>query len=552
MSEENAEELTSERPGQVLPVETTIQEVTVYTDQAQVTRRGKIRLAGNERELSVVGLPMAAQTESVRAIGTGTVAVKLLGVRTERTVAVEPVSPRVAELTGQIEAVEERRRALSDRMAALTLQQNFVQGLSEKAVERFSQTLARQQISLEDTARLLDFMGRQYNDYATAISEGEKERIALEKELKALRRQLDLLATPRSTESYRFLVGIEPAGPGEFELEVSYLVYGASWKPLYDLRLAQTLASLNLTYLAEVQQSSGEDWTGVGLTLSTAKPGLGSLPPRLDPWYIDIFRPMPPPRVAAPMMQRTTKMADNGPELTMGAGAVAYSMAAAPPQPEYRAETATAEVSNEGGVVTFRLDRDSDIPGDGTPHKTTIYSEDFPARTDYVAMPRQVSFAYLRTTVTNSATGATLLPGQANIFRDNMFVGSTRLENIAPGQEFKLDLGIDEGLKIERDLVEREVDKKFIGGQRRVTYAYRLVVTNLRETQAELKLTEQLPVSRHESIKVRLNRTNPGVQPTDLGLLEWAVSLPSHARRELYYQFVVEYPAEVNLSGLNI
>ena len=90
-----------------------------------------------------------------------------------------------------------------------------------------------------------------------------------------------------------------------------------------------------------------------------------------------------------------------------------------------------------------------------------------------------MSFAYLETTVTNSPTGATLVPGKANIFRDNMFIGTTQLPNVAPSQEFKLNLGIDEGIKIERELVERHVDKKLIGSQRRTTYAYRLLITNL-------------------------------------------------------------------------
>lgn len=44
-----------------------------------------------------------------------------------------------------------------------------------------------------------------------------------------------------------------------------------------------------------------------------------------------------------------------------------------------------------------------------------------------------------------------------------------QLENVSPGQEYKLNLGIDEGLKIERQLVERQVDKKLIGQQRRTS-----------------------------------------------------------------------------------
>jgi uncharacterized protein (TIGR02231 family) len=158
----------------------------------------------------------------------------------------------------------------------------------------------------------------------------------------------------------------------------------------------------------------------------------------------------------------------------------------------------------------------------------------------------------LQAIVTNPMTGATLLPGTANIFRDNTFVGTVPLENISPGQEFKLNLGIDEGLKIERELVERQVDKKLISNQRRTSYAYRLMVTNLQQVPANLTLKEQLPVSRNEQIKVRLTLTNPKIVPGEMGLLEWEISLPPQAKQELYYQFVVEHPPELKVTGLDI
>jgi uncharacterized protein (TIGR02231 family) len=217
-----------------------------------------------------------------------------------------------------------------------------------------------------------------------------------------------------------------------------------------------------------------------------------------------------------------------------------------------KAQRAMAEVSKHGGIVTFGVSSISNIPSDGAAHKTTIFNEDYPCRAEYIALPRLMSLPYLQTTVINPVTGVTLLAGQANIFRDNTFVGTTELENIAPGQEFKLNLGIDEGLKIDRVLVERQVDKYLNGNQRRTTYAYRLMITNLRDFQAELTLTEQLPVSRNEQIKVSLTRTNPQIYTNETGMLEWSLTLPPLSKLELYYQFTVEHPSELTVVGLDI
>jgi uncharacterized protein (TIGR02231 family) len=526
-------------------VETQIVAVTVYANQALVKRRGVVTLEGQERELIINQLPVTLETESVRVSGTGRVAVRLLGVSSDRVFAREPIGERVAHLTRQIEQIEAEKRHLQAQMDALALQSSFIQGLREKCEESFSQSLARKNMSLSETLDLLNFLGSQYSEYAIASGECKGRQQELDKQLQALYASLEQIQTPHPKESFSLVVAIEPTGAGEFELEVSYMVDRASWTPLYDLRVDSTSNNLNLGYFAEVTQSTGEDWIGVALTLSTAKPGLGTLPPKLQPWYIDI----PIPRAREFLMRRRYEPA---PAPAMAASAPSATESKEAEEHLIAAETIVAEVSKEGNVVTFKLNGGGNIPGDGAPHKTTIFNDDFPCSFDYVAMPRLVSFAYLEANVKNSANGVTLLAGKANIFRDNIFVGTTKLENIVPGQEFKLNLGIDEGLKIERELVERQVDKKLIGNQRRTTYGYRLVITNLQDKEVSLKLTEQLPVSRNEQIKVRLNRSNPQIQLGEMGILEWVLVIPAQERREIYYQFTVEHGSELTVIGLDI
>nr|WP_199305236.1 mucoidy inhibitor MuiA family protein [Phormidium sp. FACHB-592] len=545
---------TSATPSTVISLETHIVAVTVYTDQALITRRGKVTLTGQEQALTLTHLPLTLKPESVRASGVGHVAVQLRDVQTERIYATEPVVDRIAQLTAQIEALTDEKQTIEDRIAADAIQRKFIEGLSEKAVDRFSRSLAQQQVSLAETRNLLNFVGQRYGDLSAAIAQHKREQTQLTKQIQALYQQLQQIQTPRPKESYSLTVGIAPAGAGEFELEVSYVCDRASWKPLYDLRVDSTDSRVHLTYLAEVNQTTGEDWSTVALTLSTAKPGLGTLPPNLTPWYVDVYQPLPPP-ASAPMMFRNRAVASAAPggkdeENEMVAMASSYAFEVT--QQAIIAEAPSAQITNEGGGVTFAIDGNNNIPGDGASHKITIFNDDYPSHLEHIAVPKLVSFAYLQAIVTNPADGVTLLAGQANIFRDNRFVGTTPLENVAPGQEFKLNLGIDEGLKITRDLIERKVEKQLIGGQRRLTYAYRLVVTNLREQEAMLKLSEQLPVSRNEQIKVRLHRTSPQTQLGEMGLLEWSLQLEPNAKQELSYQFTVEHSPALTVTGLDI
>ena len=540
-----------------ISIETQITAVTVYTDRALVTRQGTIELTGTERELRVSNLPITLDPASVRVSGKGSIAVKLQGVTVDRQYTTEPVADRIAQLTAQLDLLGADKRRLQSQIDTIKLQSNFIQGLREKTQESFSRSLARQQIGLADTQNFLDFIGTKTSEYAVAGEDLRQQQQQIDKQLQSLRLQLEEVETPHSQESFEMIVAIsilegyanEPAGAGDFQLELSYVVDRAQWIPLYDLRVESTSKNIQLDYLAQIVQTTGEDWANVNLTLSTAKPGLGTLPPKLDPWYIDI---------TAPMILRRSNMAGAARMMAVSAAApmsvgASFDRLEDSDEPiEYPAETVAAQMSQQGSVVTFQLGGGGNIPSDGNPHKATIFNDRFPCQFEYIAMPRLVSFAYLQAKAKNRTDGATLLSGKANIFRDDVFVGTSNLENTAPGQEFKLNLGIDEGIKIDRELSERQVDKTFLAGNRRITYAYRLKITNLLNSINHIQINDQIPHSRTEQIKIKLLKISPQIQPGELGRLVWELDLPANGQTEINYQFSIEHPEGIQVQGLDV
>jgi uncharacterized protein (TIGR02231 family) len=525
-------------------IETRIAEVTVYTNQALVTRCSTVSLSGNEQELVISGLPLTMQTDSVLAKGNSILPVKLIGVRIEKIFATEIFARRVVQISQQIRQLEEQQRSLRDTLASLGLQQDFVQGLGEKSVERYSGLLSPEKISLSEIKEFLEFLGQQHGEYAKTIAQREKELQDIDKQLDTLRQQRQQMLQPAYKETlthYNIIVTIAPEGACELELEVSYLVNRAIWTPFYDLRTSSKAKRLNLNYLAEIRQKTGEDWTGVSLRLSTAKPALSTLFPKLKPWYIDSLDTTVTPNLDF----------DRDGDFAELEALLADESDATKKQKIVEAQKVVKQAES---VVNFRVDGLCNIPADAAAHRVTILSQDCPCLTQYVAVPRLYSFAYLEATVKNSVNGQTLLPGKANIFRDRMLVGTTQLEKISPGEEFKLNLGIDEGLKVERELIEREV--QLIGNNRRTTYGYRVAIANLRQKTTTLRLIEQLPVSRNEQIKVQLTSTIPAIALGEMGQLEWLLTLQRQSRgrykQELYYQFRVEHPADLTPVSLDI
>lgn len=524
-------------------IDTQITAVTVYSRQAQITRQGTVELTGNEQELIIPDLPMTLQTDSVRVSGSSTQAVQLLGVRTESVATLESTEPDVARIEAQIKKLQRQQRRYQDQLAAVKLKLQAVEALSAKAIPTLSKQIVKQQ-TLTETHALFEFWGEQYETYSDAVTRIEGQQENLQQQIQLLEDQLLKLQTRRPHERYHLVVKIAAAA-GSLDLEVIYRVNQAQWRPLYDLQFNTETGVLGLSYLAEVEQTTGESWEAVDLTLSTAKPGLGSLPPKLEPWFINL-----PQQVE--MLKRRKSAAPMAAALEVGADLKAASPPPPSPASKKMTQVATADISKSGTVVSFSIGGNSDIPSDGNPHTVTLANQEYPVNCQHIAMPSRVSFAYLQATVKNPTDGVTLLPGKANIFRDRMFVGTAKLDHTAPGQEFKTDLGIDEGLGIERELIERQVDKKLIGGQRRITFAYRLVITNFLEQAAKLKLTEQLPVSRDERLKVRLTQSQPRIEAGQLGQLDWELVLSPQQRQVIEYQFTIEHPPTESVQGLGI
>jgi uncharacterized protein (TIGR02231 family) len=210
------------------------------------------------------------------------------------------------------------------------------------------------------------------------------------------------------------------------------------------------------------------------------------------------------------------------------------------------------ESSGPGGVaVTYRVSTPVAVPSDGTPHKTTITIERLDVSLDYVAVPKLAEEAYLRATVSNTSD-YTLLPGTASIYHGMDFVGKTQIETIAPTEEFKVQLGVDDRIRVKRKLVKRDVGKTRIGNTRRSQFAYQITLTNHLPVPAHVTVFDQIPVGRHENIKTKLDSATPEPdEQSDLNRLKWELELETQEEQAIDFTFTVEHPRNMTVMGLN-
>jgi uncharacterized protein (TIGR02231 family) len=523
----------------------------VYPDRARVVRSGTIALKPGSHKLELSELPLSLDTASVRASARGTARARLLGVDVRRDFYAETPAERVRELEKQVEALEDEMGSLD---AQVELLQQERASLSELAgqTKAFAHGLAYGKTTPDAQMAVFDSLRGRAEEVNTALLDLAVQRRDLERRLQKLRNELAQMQGGGRRERYTAVVEVEVTQTGDLTVELTYVVSKAGWRPLYDVRLLEEdgKSMLEVGYLAQVTQRSGEDWTDVALTLSTARPALAETLPELDPWYVGPV--MAPPRPRAKMMAGMVAPAGGAAPAPMMEDAVARQAAVGliEEAKEGKAEVVVAKVDTSGAAVTYQVPGAVTIPADGAPHKVTVASFELEPELDYVTAPKLVEAVYRRAQVTNDSP-YTLLPGTANLFAGDEFIGATELELVAPQGEIELYLGPDDRVKVERELKRREVDKKFIGDKRRLHYAYEITLENLLPTEAQVTLHDQIPVSRHEDVKVKLSAAEPEPsEQSELNLLDWELELAPGEKRDVRFGFTVEHPRAMRLTGL--
>ncbi len=548
-----------------LDLATAIGGVTVYPDRALIMRQGTVQLeAAGAHALRIGGLPTSILRDSLRAAGRGPAGTRILGV--EQDAEYHPAAPEetLRSLREAIAQLEQRLALVDDRKEALEEQRGWLRSLGEQAARSLAWGLARGTAKPEDAGAVFAYVADESERLAITRLDVTRQQDEIQRELEMRRREYAQLGGGTQPDRLAATIRVEMAAPGTLDVELSYLEFGASWRPRYDARVDAAAASVRLTQQALVSQKTGEDWQHVPLALSTARPsGAVRLPDEPDPWYLGVAQPAPPPqaRAMSPLARRLAPMAAGAMSSQTTEGVLLSDVDASTASEESlhvmeRAELASADVERSGAAQIFRVPGGVDIPSDGSPHTLGLGEYDLPCRLDYLAAPVVAPGAHLRAVAPNT-TGRVLLPGELHVFHagaaGDEYIGATRLDTTAEGADLTLFLGVDDNVTVKRELIERDTDKGSLlqSGVRRVTLGYRVTLGNRTAIQQRVQLKDRLPVPRHERIKVRVLEMKPApTAHTRLEQCTWDVALGPGEERHIEWRLVVEAPAELEVVGL--
>lgn len=266
---------------EAIKTDSKIEAVTVYFNQAEISRTAKTKIPSGKHVLRFTGLSQYLDPASLQVIGKGKFTI--LSVRHQINFLEEQqADARLEELRNKVKEIQDK---VADNNAMLSvfsseealLNENRKIGGSETGVDvgglKEAATFYR--------SRMLEIKKKQL--------ELKRANEKLNKEYQKYQGQLNALLNPKREPSSEVLVSIE-AGEAvpQAEFVLQYLVDHASWFPSYDIRGKGLNDPLELEWKANVSQQTGVDWKDAAITFSTGNPSLGGVKPELDKWYLDL------------------------------------------------------------------------------------------------------------------------------------------------------------------------------------------------------------------------------------------------------------------------
>ncbi|MBX2915550.1 MAG: DUF4139 domain-containing protein [Cyclobacteriaceae bacterium] len=517
------------------PVDSKITDVTVFLNKAQVSRTVKTRVEAGKTNLIVTGLSSQLDPQSVQVSGKGSVVI--LGTSHQQNFLSEFNLPKPI-------------RMLKDSVETLQWQLVLEQSHKEILNKEEQMLLSNQKIGGTNQNLTVAELKAMADFYRSRLSDIVSTRMKQDEKIKKLNEQIAKLNTQINSENelYRrntseLVVSVSAEAATNVELQVRYVVANAGWSPVYDLRAVDTKNPVQLSYKANVFQSTGEEWSNVKLKLSTANPNLSGLKPELYSWYLDFYYPS---------FDRALQGRVAGVQIK---SAAPMSMSLDKRREAADEEIIAESISSYTSTIQTSLNTEFDIAlpytvkSSAKPVVVDIRSYDMKADYIYSVTPKLDADAFLMARATGWEE-FNLLPGEANIFFEGTFVGKSFIDPNNIKDTLAVSLGRDKRIVVKREKLKDLTSKSFIGSSRKESYTWEITVRNTKTDVVKVIVEDQVPVSQNTQIEVTTVDLGGAKYNKDTGKLTWELELKPNETRKLVYKFDVKYPKDKQISGL--
>jgi uncharacterized protein (TIGR02231 family) len=475
-------------------------------------------------------LPGALDDNSVRIKAPG---IRVGEVQVKQGYMAEP-TPEVKRLQQRLQDLQDVLKGMDDEGAVLKAKEEFLNSVKLGAPEIISKELQQGKVATESWRGALAFVGDELMKVKARQVKLAREQDAKQKEVEAAQQEYnDAKAAIENRKEVRFDF---VADAGTYDVRLSYVIPNAAeWVPYYELRANPVDGKVEVSYFAKLAQRTGEDWDGVKVMLSTTTPVLGATAPEPYPWYLSLYD--------------ENRNRDKGRMVMLAPGAADMVGTQGGVMEEKATEARTVET---GISLQYAIPGRVSLKSGEQAKKLALKQTSLPADFEYYTLPRTGQQAYLTGRLANTSDFV-FLAGDGNTYVGDEYTGTTWLPNIASQESTLVSFGIDERVKVKRELIKSFKSKGGLFSKtEKAQFVYKTTVENYNPKAVTIKVVEQVPVSQQGEIKVTVTKVEPQFleQDKDQGTYTWKPTLDPKGKFTINFEFTVEYPAGRDVQGL--
>ncbi len=534
-------------------VKSTISDVTVYMQGAQIFRKANFSVKPGITEIIIDGICPTIDPNSIQVKAFGNVVIL-----DSKYTLYYPQPDKVSTLDGIPLKIKKDIFTLEDSLLVLGYEIMEIQ--DEIDVLNASKIILANNGAIRGTGKVNDsiqLLKQAVEYYGLKMNEINKKLLQLnrkknEKNLRKAGMQTRL----NNLKNYQNANGLEEEEKGPIhrlivtvsskevvtgKLNFSYLVSSAGWTPLYDLKSEVATGKVNLNYKAQVFQNTGINWEDVRLTISTNNPYMNKTKPTLHPWYIDYYMQNPVTGygyTAAPSIQKESQTKRDYDSEKVLEDALNMNSAS----------TSANFVTMVDQIISaeFKIDLPYSIASNNESHMVLIKNEDLAATFKYYTVPKIDASVFLVAQI-SKLDELQLVPAKANIFFDGTYMGETYIDPRNMEDTLSLSLGKDPNIIVKRTLLKKDSKEKIIGTQKERTNSFEIEIKNLKSTNIEVVIQDQIPITQNGDITIETLETSKAKHNETTGILEWEVKLKSKESQKIKFGYKVKFNKDINL-----
>ena len=536
-------------------VKSTLHSVTVYTQGAQLQHKANYTIKSGLSEVIVEGISPQISAGTIQVKATG--AVVILDSKYEyyypqpnmQVTATElPLKVRnaIKVLEDSIKLINFELRDINDEIEVLVAARKIIisngavkgQGKVNDSIQLLKSTVDYYTTKVSELNKKISGLDRQKVKKTDLISD-------LDTRLNDLRNYAEQNnPTPEIKGIPRIVITFMAKEAASGRIDLSYLASNAGWTPLYDIRSEAATGKISLTYKAQVRQQTGLDWDDVKLSISTNNPYANKTKPELSPWYIDYqeFRKQlnEKAKLRSEAYGDDVPAAVNSSAMNMG---FMYSTNGATFEPVAQGAEAFTTIVQQLISAEFKIDLNYSIASDNQVRMVLVKQSELNTSFRYYAVPKLDPGVYLVAQMTK-LDELQLVPAKANIFFDGTYIGETYLDPTTMDDTLNLSLGKDPNIVVKRTLLKNQSKERIIQDKKERSFAYNIEVRNLKSSEIELIIQDQIPLTTNPEITIEKSNLGKGTIDEKTGLIEWNLKLKAKENQTFDYDFKVRHPKD--------